>query len=197
MHGEESAAVLLERWQAGDQEAAAELYRRYARSLCCLARTQIGGRPRRRLDAEDVVQWGFCAFFLQTAPLSRSASDERAVRRLLVRLTMRALAKMVEVNRASKRDPACEAYDLDERLVWSGLTPGEQAILADEWQSLASDFSSRDWGIISLRLVGQPSKHVASEMRVSEATVGRVWGRFRRLADKRLSHVGHRCRSGG
>lgn len=186
MAAERSDELLLRQWDAGDQEAAAEFYRRYAPRLCRLVRVQIGRRLRRRLDAEDVVQWGFCAFFRRAVPPSRSASDERAVRRLLVRLTMHALAKVVEANRASKRNPACEAYDLDERLVWGGLTPEEQAILADEWGSLASRFSWRDRAIIALWLAGRPRGEIALRVRVSEATVRRVVGRFRRLAHRRL-----------
>ena len=46
---------LLARWRAGDADAAAEIFRRYADRLIALARGRLSAKLARRIDPEDVV----------------------------------------------------------------------------------------------------------------------------------------------
>ncbi len=59
----EDSAELLQRWQAGDQSAAATLFRRYFERLRALAGTRLCERMAARVDADDVVQSVFSVFF--------------------------------------------------------------------------------------------------------------------------------------
>ena len=52
---EDSVPDLLVRWRAGDQQAAAELFRRYTHRLVALARSRLPACLTPRVDPEDVV----------------------------------------------------------------------------------------------------------------------------------------------
>jgi RNA polymerase sigma-70 factor (ECF subfamily) len=54
---------LLRRYREGNQDAATQLYLRYARRLATLARHQCGPDLTRCLDIEDIVQSVFGSFF--------------------------------------------------------------------------------------------------------------------------------------
>src|SRR5262245_38620233 len=56
-------AELMDRLQAGDEEAAREVHRRYARGLVALACRQLSASVRRKVDPESVVQSVFASFF--------------------------------------------------------------------------------------------------------------------------------------
>src|SRR5947209_1095765 len=85
---ESPSADLMARWRDGDQQAAGELFRRYADRLRALARTRLSARLARHVDPEDVVQSAYRSFF------SGARSDRYALRRsgdlwrLLVSITL-------------------------------------------------------------------------------------------------------------
>ena len=51
----------------GDEDAAAEVFGRYANRLIHLARSRLDGRMRRKMDPDDVVQSVFRSFFVRQA----------------------------------------------------------------------------------------------------------------------------------
>src|SRR5262245_61917038 len=61
--GEKADDSLLARCREGDQQAAAELFRRYADRLIALARSRLSARLARRLDPEDAVHSAYRSFF--------------------------------------------------------------------------------------------------------------------------------------
>jgi RNA polymerase sigma-70 factor (ECF subfamily) len=60
---EASDHSLLGRYRAGSEDAAAELYRRYAGRLLALAKAQCSAALTRQTDVEDIVQSVFGSFF--------------------------------------------------------------------------------------------------------------------------------------
>src|SRR5438067_12874851 len=54
---------LLRRLRGGSEDAATQLYRRYAHRLRALARANTSAHLARRVDAEDIVQSVFRIFF--------------------------------------------------------------------------------------------------------------------------------------
>src|SRR5262245_55923683 len=84
--GEASDGSLLRRFQAGSDQAAADLYRRYARRIQRLAESSCRGELGRRLDAEDVVQSVFSSFFRRARVGDYEApADQELWGRVLVR----------------------------------------------------------------------------------------------------------------
>ena len=53
---------LLRHFQKGDSRAAELIFDRYVRRLLALARSGIGPKLRRRIDADDVVQSAYRSF---------------------------------------------------------------------------------------------------------------------------------------
>src|SRR5262245_48945137 len=79
---------LLARWRDGDQQAATDLYQRYADRLIALARNYLSAKVAPRLDAEDVVQSVVRSFF-HRARAGRFAVDQSdELWRLLVAITL-------------------------------------------------------------------------------------------------------------
>src|SRR5262245_58097585 len=62
---DESSVHLVSRWRAGDQQAAAELFRRYASRLIALAQSRLSASMASRVDPEDVVQSVYRSFFTE------------------------------------------------------------------------------------------------------------------------------------
>ena len=60
-------ASLLRRFRRGEQDAATELYLRYADRLRTLAARKASTDLKRRVDAEDIVQSVFRTFFRRAA----------------------------------------------------------------------------------------------------------------------------------
>src|SRR5262245_49991271 len=61
--GAPSDHLLLRRLRAGSQQAARELYQRYARRLRALVRAQCATALARQVDPDDIVQSVFDTFF--------------------------------------------------------------------------------------------------------------------------------------
>src|SRR3954470_15847496 len=59
-----TSLILLERFRAGDDQAAAELFDRYFRRLTALARSRLAPRLARRTDPEDIALSVYRSFFV-------------------------------------------------------------------------------------------------------------------------------------
>lgn len=101
---EPSDQSLLRRFQRGSDDAATQIYLRYAGRIRALASARCAGELARRMDAEDVVQSVFRSFF-QAA--KRGHYDVPAGEELWKILLVTALNKMRSkraFHRAAKRD---------------------------------------------------------------------------------------------
>ncbi len=79
--------VLVSRWRKGDQDAAKQLFDRYASRLVALARRQISHRLASRLDPEDVVQSVFRSFFGRVKAGKFRIEEQDDLGKLLVRIS--------------------------------------------------------------------------------------------------------------
>src|SRR5262249_21636089 len=110
-------ATLVARWRAGDEQAAAALFQRYAERLIVLAQRHLSARLAARIDPEDVVQSVYGSFFV-APPNHRYVIEQRGdLWRLLVGITLHKLHRQVEHHMAGKRDVSRElAWKADESL---------------------------------------------------------------------------------
>src|SRR5262245_6916154 len=60
---DDASGNLVARWQAGDQQAARELFHRYTDRLIALVRSRLTSQVGQRVDPEDVVQSAYRSFF--------------------------------------------------------------------------------------------------------------------------------------
>lgn len=176
------SAELLERFRAGDERAAEQLFNRFAGRLIALAASKLSEKLARRLDAEDVVQSAYRSFF-------RGARDGRYVLQrsgelwsLLVSITLHKLQHQAERHTAGKRgvdrEETPEAADSCRGLSAFALardpSPLEAAALADEVESVLCRLEPRHRSILELRLQGHNLEEIAAQVKCSERTVRRV-----------------------
>src|SRR5262249_13801041 len=95
---------LVARWRAGDQQAAAELFGRYANRLIALARSRLSARLAQRVDPEDVVQ-SVCRSFFADAREGRYAVERGGdLWQLLVTMTLHKVQDQGKRHGRAKRD---------------------------------------------------------------------------------------------
>jgi RNA polymerase sigma-70 factor (ECF subfamily) len=197
MAQDESFAGLMARLRAGDQDAAAVVFHRFAQGLIHLARGQLDTALRRKVDPEDVVQSAFKSFFRGQAEGDWDLDDWDGLWGLLARITLLKCGHQVEHFRAARRDVRREAADppaaAESGAGWDALarepTPSEAAVLAETVQELMRSLEGRDRAIVSLRLQGYTAAEISDQLDRPERTVYRVLQR----AQERLQ----RLRDGG
>ena len=120
---DETSRHLLERWREGDQQAATELFERYANRLIGLAQRHLNERLGRRLDAEDVVQSVFNSFFVRTRDGAFILEESGELWRLLVTMTLNKLDDQIRHHTADKRNVTQENHFSSEDSL-HGLSAG-------------------------------------------------------------------------
>jgi RNA polymerase sigma-70 factor, ECF subfamily len=186
MPDDESFDRLMVRLREGDEDAAAELFHRFARRLAALAGRRLGPRVRAKVDPEDVVQSAFKSFFRRQSAGRFQLRDWGALWALLTTITLRKCGHKVAYLHGAKRDIDREAAPLGSDLCdpsWNFLaddpTPHQAAVLTETVNQflLRLDGSHRD--IFSLALEGYSSPEIAERIDVTERTVQRVLKRVR------------------
>ena len=181
---------LVERWRAGDQEAARLLFDRYVDRLAALARQRISLRLAARVDAEDIVQSVFRTFFGRLREGQYHITDQEDVCKLLVRITVHKTLRQVEFHCAARRDPGQETPLGDqpqERLMeLLGHEPSPEAAVTflDRLEHFLNQLRPQERQILELRFQGHSNEEVAAKLGTSDRKVRRVVERVRGLAEQ-------------
>ena len=178
----DEAADLVARWRHGDQQAAAELFRRYADRLVGLARAQLSRKVGQRVDAEDVVQSVYRSFFADARDGHYDIQRGGDLWRLLVTITLCKVRNQAKHNgrakRAVQRDQGFGSEDsllgIQPDLLARGPTPVDAAALTDELDQLMQQLEAPDRRIVELRLQGFKLAEIADLVQRSQRTVCRV-----------------------
>lgn len=170
------AGQLLDRLQAGDEEAAAEVYHRYVNRLTALARSRLSQRLAARLDADDVVMSAYRSFFVRAraGAFALGAGDD--LWRLLVEITLHKLYRQAAHHSAKKRSVARDAEQPDGRPQRAAAPEptADVAVAAAEELALAMrDLSANARAALELRLQGHDLNEIARQLGCSERTVRR------------------------
>jgi RNA polymerase sigma-70 factor, ECF subfamily len=189
MSEEASFQKVMARLQAGDQEAAAEVFRRFANRLIGLARAHLDQRVRQKVDPEDVMQSALKSFFLRHAGGQFDLSGWDNLWTMLVVITLRKCGHKTEHYRAAMRDVSREQASAqltaeDSAASWETVardpSPQEAALLAEAVeQVLKSLGDDRERQILELALRGSSTEEISKQVRRSERTVQRVLERVR------------------
>ena len=179
---------LLARWQAGDQEAAAQMFRRYAQRLIALARSRLSGKLAQRLDPEDVVQSAYRSFFAGARHGQYDLQRGGDLWRLLVGITLHKLHDQVKRHSADKRDVAAEnsfgsedsLWDIDSVIFARGPSPAEAVALVDELEQVMRRLEPLQRRILEMRLQGFSLQEIATDTQRCPRTVRRTLARIRR-----------------
>jgi RNA polymerase sigma-70 factor (ECF subfamily) len=86
---QDSFADFLTRLRAGDDDAARELFERFAQQLIALARRRFRDGLRHKVDPEDVVQSAYKSFFARYGPENLNVGSWHSLWGLLTLITLR------------------------------------------------------------------------------------------------------------
>jgi RNA polymerase sigma factor (sigma-70 family) len=185
---------LLARWQNGDQQAAAELFSRYADRLIALARSRLSEKLARRVDPEDAVHSAYRSFFADVREGRYQVERGGDLWQLLVMITLHKVQHQVERHSSKKRAlDREEFYGSEDSLVAfqqaiKTREPSPMAALAlsEQVEQLMQPLDASQRRMLELRLQGYNLEEIAAACRCSEATVRRLLDRVKRQL-KRLT----------
>lgn len=171
---------LMTRLRAGGEDAAAELFQRYACRLVGLARSRISTWLQSKIDPEEVMASVFKSFFPRVMDGRVEMRNWDSLWGLLAMIATRKVAHKIEYWLSRARDPRREAPcpdGADWDVISSEPDPADVAALEDTVQRLLKGLNEKEKEIVRLRL---------DECTIEEisARVGRTERRVRRVLDR-------------
>jgi RNA polymerase sigma-70 factor (ECF subfamily) len=185
--GEPSDHSLLRRLRGGSQDAATQLYLRYANRLRALAKTKCSADLARHVDIEDIVQSVFGSFFRRASRGYYDVPAGEELWKLFLVIALNKIRAKGAYHRAAKRDVRSTAGS-------GGLgqlveTPAEQdavaySILQMTIEEALASFPPQYKQILLLRIEGYEVTEIAWQTGRSKRTVERILQECRKnLAD--------------
>lgn len=179
---------LLMQYQAGQTQAAAEIFDRYVERLIALARTRISPKLRRRIDPEDVVQSAYRSFFVHARNDEYQLTRSGDLWRLLARTTLNKLYGQIEKATACKRSVGRE---MPGEVALDDIQAREPSVvevvaIGEQLQLILDGLSSDEQLVLSATLQGQSVAEISTSFGKSERTVRRLLKHARQQFEDRL-----------
>ena len=173
---------LLEQFRKGEQDAATQLYLRYAQRLQLLATSQTSPQLANRFDPEDVVQSVFRTFFRRVSSGLYDVPPGEELWSLLLVLALNKIRTRSRYHRAQKRDVRKTIGA--EQLGGAGepSQPGDETslqILRFVINDLLDELPETNRSIVELRIQGYKADDIVRMTERSKRTVERVLQEFR------------------
>jgi RNA polymerase sigma-70 factor (ECF subfamily) len=178
----ESFDDIMRRLRAGDEDAAAAVFHRFAQRLVALARSRLDSRLRQKVDPEDVVQSVYKSFFLRYAGGQLDPHNWDSLWTLLTVITLHKCGRWQEHFHAGRRtldaEVALPPPTGDSGSGWEALagdpTPSEVVLLTETVEELLRGVEGRNREIVTLALQGHTASEISAQLNRSERTVYRV-----------------------
>jgi RNA polymerase sigma-70 factor (ECF subfamily) len=177
---------LLRRLRGGSEDAATELYLRYASRLHALAKAQSSPDLARRVDPEDVVQSVFRTFFRRAARGEYEVPAGEELWKLFLVIALNKIRAIGAHHRAAKRDVRLSApADAIEFASPAAAQPDEAALtlLRLTVAELLESLPDAQRRIVELRINEHEVQEIARLTGRSKRTVERVLQQFRSRLD--------------
>jgi RNA polymerase sigma-70 factor (ECF subfamily) len=192
MADDASFADLMARLRAGDEDAAATVFHRFARRLIGLARVRLDAQIRQKVDPEDVAQSVYRSFFLRHAEGQFELTNWDSLWGLLTVIAVRKCGRWHGHFHTQARNVAAEVSAQpvgdDSGSGWEALarepSPAEAALLTETVQQLLAELEGRDREIVALALQGHTGVEISDRLGRPERTVYRVLKRVRKRLDQ-------------
>ena len=192
MAADERFARLMARLRSGEDEAAREVFDRFAGRLVALARRRFNRLLSRKIDPEDVVQSAYKSFFVRVRAGKLDAGGWDGLWSLLTLITLRKCADRAGYFLADRRDVAREATAPDgadapgDWLVALDRAPRpeEAVILAETVEHLFRDVSAHERPILELSLQGYTALEISIQLGRAERSVRRLRERIRKRLER-------------
>jgi RNA polymerase sigma-70 factor (ECF subfamily) len=173
--------------QASEGQAALAIFERFTRRLIGLARTQLDGRLRHKVDPEEVVQSAYKSFFLRYGEGALAAEGWDGLWGLLTTITVRKCADRARYHRAECRDLAREAgaalgaegVDAWRDAAGREPTPDEALVLTETVEGLLSGLDGDERAVVELSLQGYSTQEISERLGRAARSVRRLRERVR------------------
>jgi RNA polymerase sigma-70 factor (ECF subfamily) len=182
----DSDATLLDRYRRGDEDAATQLYRRYAGRLCRITDQQLSANLTARVDNEDVLQSVFRSFFRRVSDGQYTLAAGEELWKLLLVIAVNKVRSLGKHHRARKRDVRATSGSHSLPSL-SGSDAGAayqelQFVLSELLESLPEAQQQ----IVQMRLEGHDINEITAQSRRARRTVERVLQDFRAELRRKL-----------
>ena len=181
---------LLDRWQTGDEAAAAAIFQRYSQRLCALAEAQIGHRLAQRVGPDDVAQSVFRTFFRRARNGEFHIDHSTSLWHLLVKIAINKIHKQAERHTAQIRDVNAEVGPTPDGFIPDVAaqepSPAEAVALADEIESVLKKFRPHEVEMFRLCLEGFTAEEICQRVGTSRWTVRRTLDQIGKHLEQRL-----------
>ena len=158
---------LIRRVRAWDQEAAAELVRRYEPAIRRAVRFRLAdARLGNLLDSMDICQSVLRSFFVRAASSQYDLETPEQVLKLLTAMARNKLASQARKQHASRRDNrrASALGDEGSRLISSGDSPSTPIVVRDLQQEVRRRLAPDEWQLLELRNQGHDWAEIAAQV---------------------------------
>jgi RNA polymerase sigma factor (sigma-70 family) len=191
----ESFPELMDRLRSGEDEAAREVFARFAARLVGLARRHLDGRLAVKVDPEDVVQSAYKSFFVRQRAGTLEVGNWDSLWGVLTMITIRKCADRAAYFRAGKRDVRRElaggSDDSSADATGDALAldrepmPEEAAVLAETVEALFGAMDDPDErAILELSLQGHSAAEISESLGRAERSVRRLRERIRKRLER-------------
>jgi RNA polymerase sigma-70 factor (ECF subfamily) len=164
---------LLARLRKGQQDAATELYLRYAQRLRALVRSRCSSQLARRLEPDDIVQSVFRRFFRRVLQGDYDVPPGEELWGLLLVIALNKIRTEETFHRASKRDVRVSAQPGDSGLLET-CAVDDSALLEVMVEDVLGQLPAPHRELVELRIQGHEVAELARRTGRSKRTVERI-----------------------
>jgi len=158
---------LIRRVRAWDQEAAAELVRRYEPAIRRAVRFRLANaRLGNLFDSMDICQSVLRSFFVRAASSQYDLETPEQVLKLLTAMARNKLALQARKQHTLRRDNrrASAIGDEGSRLVASGDSPSAPIVVRDLQEEIRRRLAPDEWQLLDLRKQGHDWAAIAAQV---------------------------------
>ncbi|MBL8810275.1 MAG: sigma-70 family RNA polymerase sigma factor [Planctomycetaceae bacterium] len=186
-HNVRSDRSLIRRLRAGSDDAATQLYLRYAERLMQLSRQQVGKDLAPRLDADDIVQSVFRTFFRRVRSGNYDVPDGEELWKLFLVIGLNKIRSAATFHRAAKRNVGVTSAG-DESLAQSAGGSSEESLqlLKMTIDEVLSQQPEAVRQMIQLRIEGYEVAEIATRSGRSKRSVERILQGFKEQLQQML-----------
>jgi RNA polymerase sigma-70 factor (ECF subfamily) len=182
----------MARLRSGEDDAAREVFERFAARLVAMARGRFNRLLARKVDPEDVVQSAFKSFFARHRAGELDAGGWDGLWNLLTLITLRKCADRAKYFLADRRDATREAtgpdagHGSDAWLVALDRRPmpEEAVILAETVEHLFRNVSAHERPVLELSLQGYTAPEISARLGRAERSVRRLREQIRKRLER-------------
>ena len=183
----DSDSALLERLRRGDDDAATELYVKYASRIQAVASSETCERLRSQLEPEDVVQSVFRTFFRRVSEGFFEIPPGDEIWNLILVIALNKIRRTARYYSRKKRDLKSKSPldDLDSEIRDSDQVP--LIALQMTIRELLDGAKPLQQKMIEMRIQGHELEEIAKQTHRSTRTIERVLKHFRDRLSRQIN----------